>query len=218
MGSTTISYAVVALAIALICLLLGFFWGRSRVKSQVEDAVEKERISLDAREFAMREQLEEAIAEIARLRPLAEGFGRVQEGPKREQMKHERMKAEFSSRVKDAASEASGEQELARGPQKPRPTPECADQAIKRLMQSLETFNHRDESPPTGEQQHEEPKLPQQAEMAPRAPQPVLKEPILPQMQEKKPGVPPSPETRPQVIDEWQEFARSLAALTGRKQ
>ena len=71
MGSTAITYAAIALAIALVCLLGGFLWGRSNLQAGIELAVEREQASLDAREFAMRQQLEDAIAEIARLRPLA---------------------------------------------------------------------------------------------------------------------------------------------------
>src|SRR6516164_8773804 len=83
MGSTAIIYAAVAVGIALACLVAGRVWGRSNVRSQVEDAVEAARKSADAREFTIREQLDEKMAEVSRLAPLADEVGRL-----RAQLKH----------------------------------------------------------------------------------------------------------------------------------
>src|SRR3954452_16693770 len=109
MGSSAITYAVVALAVAAVCLIAGFLWGRSNVKAQVEEAVEKEHVALDAREFAMRTQLEDAIAELAKLRPQAEELGRVQKRLEREQTKYTQMKAEFNATMGIAAESADQE-------------------------------------------------------------------------------------------------------------
>jgi hypothetical protein len=139
MGSHAITYAVVALGIAAACLLAGFVWGRSNVKAQVEEAVEKEHVALDAREFAMRTQLEDAIAEIAKLRPLAEDLGRVQKRLEREQAKYAEMKAEFNVTM-GISAEASAQENSESEPQS-APTRESADEAIQKLLQSLEVLN-----------------------------------------------------------------------------
>src|SRR6185503_3352891 len=132
MGSAAIIYAVVALALALACLAGGFFWGRSNVRAQIEDAVEKEHVALDAREFAMRTQLEDAIAENVRLRPLAEELGRLQKRLEQEQAKYARMKAEFGSAF--GSVEPRMEE-----PDEPtlNEAPPSADEAIQKLLQSL---------------------------------------------------------------------------------
>ena len=138
MGSHAITYAVVALAIAAVCLIGGFVWGRSNVKAQIENAVEKEHVALDAREFAMRTQLEDAIAEIAKLRPLAEELGRVQKRLEREQAKYAQMRVEFNAAM---GSEESLAQDSANSEPPPAQTQESADEAIQKLLQSLEVFN-----------------------------------------------------------------------------
>lgn len=298
MGSHAITYAVVALAIAGACLFAGFVWGRSNVKAQVEEAVEKEHVALDAREFAMRTQLEDAIAEIAKLRPLAEDLGRLQKRLEREQAKYAQMKAEFN--VTMGISAESAAQESSDSEPQPAPTRESADEAIQKLLQSLEVLNDpnapADVGPVVGQNSGpalltpEPPKV-SAATSVPRAPVSVAQpapssqprvNTDLPKpteaaqsIAEARPaapagliqsvaGVPPSPKTaaappaapprpsiplspmpRPQNVspqpprvpvsnmpgkssgmepakpgqqlDEWQEFARQLDALTGKK-
>lgn len=287
MGSHAITYAVVALAIAAACLFAGFAWGRSNVKAQIEEAVEKEHVALDAREFAMRTQLEDAIAELARLRPQAEELGRVQKRLEREQAKYAQMRAEFNSAM-GVAPEPSADEE-------PEPVPvESADEAIHKLLQSLEAFNDPNApaaaepvvssnpapanpappkpapasavpvaapaAPPAASRPPENPRpvvAPKPADVvrpavaarpaAPGPPAPPIPAPpptprvvapaaatparIAPPQQQKPAPVPPrtpvpSPPARPatadsgksgQKVDEWQEFARQLEALTGKK-
>lgn len=277
MGSHTITYAAVALAIAVISLLVGFFWGRSDLKSKIEIALEKASVALDAREFAMRQQLDEAFAQVARLRPLAEELGAVQERLKREQSKYERMKAEFNATVQGAAAELPANESQS----ELHPT-ESADEAIQKLLQSLEAFNAPEDVasaspsgavadaivpapaapqaqkvepvvppplpaaravPPAQVPQlrtsaepvkptqpaaatHQQPPLPQQPKSAPIPPKKAI--PAHPQnvtpAEPRKPAPPPVPKAAPaapaksgQTLDEWQEFARQLEALTGKK-
>jgi hypothetical protein len=254
MGSTTITCAVVALATGLACLVAGFLWGRSNLQSRVEQAVEEGAASLDTREFTMRQQLDKAMDEVARLRPLAEELERVQERLKREQSKYQRMKAEFDATLKSEAPEEVAEGEIEH--QVPELTPESADEAIQRLLQSLETLNQPE--PPPGVDEFEpavalapEParaisESVQLAERTPAAePTPVVKpSPVVesdsvfpqrrpaPQPTESLPAMQtpvkpvvsmaqtpvPAQQAPVQGDDEWQEFARSLAALTARKQ
>jgi len=285
MGSHAIAYAVVALAVAAACLIAGFVWGRSNVKAQVENAVEKEHVALDAREFAMRTQLEDAIAEVSKLRPIAEELGRVQKRLEREQAKYVQLKAEFNSDM-GIASETSASEDS-----EPEllPGDESADEAIQKLLQSLEVFNDPNAQavaepasnpnpapaspshvvpavavpvakPPANVRPAEAPRpadVPKPAEVArvvasarpappvqpkpaPPAPPPASKtvapapvappRPAAPQPQkvasaELRPPMPNQP-SKPaaaapakagQKVDEWQEFARQLEALTGKK-
>ena len=72
MGSTAILIGAVALGTALIFLFLGYRFGRSNVKSQVEGALDMARVSADAREFALREQLDDQMVELGKFRARAE--------------------------------------------------------------------------------------------------------------------------------------------------
>ena len=264
MGSTMISYAVVALGVGLACLLAGFLWGRSNLKGKVEQAVEENHSALDAREFAMRRQVDDAMAEIARLRPLAEELGRVQDRLKLEQSKYERMKADFDATLGGAA-DGSAEQEAPLASPQLTMTPESADEAIQKLLQSLETLNLPENLP---NPVNGEPAIPAVSEPRP-AVEPVVVAPVLPvtpppppqaavparpvapppssvqrsetpraiagqpapaqpakpkpsevkaPVQREKAPVQKEKEPAGQPVDEWQEFARSLEALTGRKQ
>jgi len=301
MGSHAVIYAVAALAVALLCLLGGFQWGRTNVKAQIEDAIEKEHVALDAREFAMRQQLEDAITEIARLRPLAEELGRVQKRLEREQAKYQHMKADFDASYQPGASQALDEGTPVQPPPPPAPS---ADEAIQKLLQSLDVFNAPDadkiptaelpetlnpdlpapvqppaqptpaqsnpvkpnpvkpnpapssparpnpaqpnpaqsspaQQPVTATPPRPAPAPPQAAQSAPApqprtpAPPPIQREPVkMPQPPSPAPIPPPPPipaqaeprkpatpqSTKPgHTVDEWQEFARQLEALTGKK-
>lgn len=273
MGSHTATYAAVALAIAIVSLLAGFSWGRSDLKSKIEAALEKASVSLDAREFAMRQQLDEAFAEVSRLRPLAEELGAVQDRLKREQAKYDRMRSEFSSAVSPGIPEP---------PESQPESSESPDEAIHKLLQSLEAFNAPEgqtsttpseiaasvtpaaapsaviapprhiEAPlppppapvvqpapaaqiqsPAKPRKSAQPPMPRPASQSPQQPNPAP-----PQPQKAKPTQPhnvappvprrpaPAPPARPasalpaksgHTVDEWQEFARQLEALTGKK-
>lgn len=259
MGSHAITYAVVALAIAVSCLIAGFFWGRSNAKVQVELAIEKEHVALDAREFAMRTQLEDAIAELAKLRPLAEDPGRLKTRTEREQTTYSPVKAGFDA-SRGIATEPTTEGNSDPEPQSLR-AQESADEAIQKLLQSLEVFN--DPGAP-GNSERDNPgtadaviaesatdtmsasrqpaDIPNVVETpAPAPPKPIAVTPLPEEHKavpvetretllsdSKEPGVAArsSVRTKPapaesaksaQTIDEWQEFARQLEALTGKK-
>jgi hypothetical protein len=200
MGSHAITYAVVALAIAGICLVAGFAWGRSNVKSQVEEAVEKEQVALDAREFAMRTQLEDAVAEVVKLRPLAEELGRVQKRLEREQAKYAQMKADFNATVgisAEPSAQQSSDSEL-------QPAQiESADEAIQKLLHSLDVLN--DPNAPDDVEpllREPEPALP-----APAPPVPAMATPVS---VAKSAGIAQPP--RPAVVPRPAEAARAIAS------
>jgi len=257
MGSTAIVFSVVGTVVALVCLLVGFLWGRSNLKARVEQALEDGHGGLDFREFAIRQQLDEAVAEVARLRPLAEEYGRVQERLRREQAQYDQMKTDF-----DASLKAAGQESDSRGSdQVAAPAPVSADEAIQKLLKSLElTLNEpeeqaqapveplqaRVEPPPAIEKQaavvatpppapREEPPVPR-VQPAAAAAQPAVHraQPSAPRVQrpaataqpnpavassrKPEPKAPQKPESAAPGVDEWQEFARSLADLTRRNQ
>lgn len=187
------SYAAVALAIALVCLLAGYFWGRSNVRAQVEEAVEKEHVALDMREFTMRQQLEDAIAENARLRPLAEELGQVQKRLKREQAEYARMKGEFNAATRGGAREASAQEPIQAT--EPPPPPDSADLAIQKLLQSLEAFNEPDAKPPLVEEKENTPaSAPSVNAAVPTAVKPTPAPPPVQVAETRRPaGLPPAP-------------------------
>jgi len=184
MGSHAITYAVVALAVAVVCLIAGFSWGRSNVRAQIENAVEKEHVALDAREFAMRTQLEDAIAEVAKLRPSAEELVRVQKRLEREQSKYQQMKAEFNAAT-GISSSSEENSELEAPPVLPDAS---ADEAIQKLLQSLEAFNAPGAETPAP--------LPEPKTIAPVVP--AVPAPLVPAAAVPK----PQPPVRPALIPE----------------
>jgi hypothetical protein len=189
MGSHAITYAVVALAVAVVCLIAGFSWGRSNVRAQIENAVEKEHVALDAREFAMRTQLEDAIAELAKLRPSAEELVRVQKRLEREQSKYQQMKAEFNAAT-GISSSSEENSELDAPPVLPDAS---ADEAIQKLLQSLEAFNA-----PGAETPAPLPEPKTIAPVAPAVPAPAVPAPVVPAAAVPK----PQPPVRPALIPE----------------
>lgn len=219
MGNMAIVFAGVALVLALVCLFIGFSWGRSNLQSQVEQAVEKERVSSDTREFAMRQQLDEAIAEIARLRPLVGEYSEIQERrkPDHPQLDQRKDDPEVPSRD-DSSPEPEA---VANGSEKAAPPKQSADEAIHKLLKSLENTLQQPNpasqdtppSPPVAEYR------PGVAEGHSSAPSEGVGGHAVPQQAPSDEGKkePSAPQKMPQVEDEWQEFARSLADLTQRR-
>jgi hypothetical protein len=199
MGSHAITYAVVALAVAVVCLIAGFSWGRSNVRAQIENAVEKEHVALDAREFAMRTQLEDAIAELAKLRPSAEELVRVQKRLEREQSKYQQMKAEFNAAT-GISSSSEENSELEAPPVLPDAS---ADEAIQKLLQSLEAFNAPGAETPAPLPEPKTiapvaPAVPAPAVPAQAVPAPLVPAPVVPAAAVPK----PQPPVRPALIPE----------------
>ncbi len=138
MASSVILVGAVALGTGLICLVCGYLWGRSNVRSLIEDALDKARISADAREFSVREELDEKMLELAELRASAEEVPRLRE--QLEQLKSERTRGSVAGRVSAHANGNSTqyEQMPAEKVQPPPPPPESADKAIQNLLKSIE--------------------------------------------------------------------------------
>jgi hypothetical protein len=248
MGSTQIVLVVAAIVVAVVCFAAGFLYGRSNLKARIEQALEDGHGGLDFREFAIRQQLDEAVAEVARLRPLAEEYGRVQDRLKREQAQYDQMKTEFDATLKAGTAGASGPGESATVPQEAAPV--SADEAIQKLLKSLEqTVQEPDEQPlapiePPRAIEKQPPAVapsvaaapvvaprvepapasslpatPRVQPPAPRVPRPAASNPPKPAgLSKPEPKAPQKTETTGPAVDEWQEFARSLADLTRRNQ
>jgi hypothetical protein len=230
MGSSVILVGAVALGTGLICLICGYLWGRSNVRSQIEDALDKARVSADAREFSVREELDDKMLELAELRASAEEVSRLREQV--EQLKSERTRSSVAGR---AGAHANGnntqyEQMPVEKVQSQPPPPESADKAIQNLLKSIEERMKQTEEPPRDASEKSAPPAAKKfaVEIPPTVTQlsgkpahaelPVAK----PAPAELRAAKPAPAELRaakpaPAVKDEWQEFAASLDALRNQK-
>jgi DNA recombination protein RmuC len=147
MGISAIGFALVAVVVFLFGLWLGFRQSEAAAKARLEDAVASERRLGEARESALREQLNSGSREIAELRPKAEELTRVQEQLRNEQTKYEQMKADLDSAFKGAAADALranaqsflslAKQELGGQSEAAKLTLEAKELAIKNLIDPL---------------------------------------------------------------------------------
>lgn len=210
MGNTATLIGAIALAAGLVCLLFGYLWGRSNVKSQVEDALDQARISADAREFALRQQLDEKMIEIAQFRARTEERPRLQE--QLEQVKLEQMHGSASggAAAEERGNAARATPELSGQKQEPTPAIDSTEKTIQNFLKSIEEKLKQPEGEsPVVTQNSTKPVLARLPE----------KEPPAVTQQSPKPAPPelPAVEPLPTPKDEWQEFAASLAALTRRR-
>ena len=224
MGSSATIIAAVALATGLVCLLCGFFWGRSNVRSQVEGALDQARVSADAREYALREQLEETMLELSRSRARAEELSRSKE--QRGQLNSGQVQASTNrEKPVDPVQAAPKQPEPKQAPAPP--AIDSTEKTIQNLLKSMEEKFNQPEEPAIAPQKGTTPapaKLPDEKrkvasqKIAPppvslpaAAPRPATQQSARPAPQE----VPPAKQPQP-VKDEWQDFAASLEALTRR--
>jgi len=230
-GSTVIVFYVGATGVAVLCFVVGFLLGKSNLKSKIEQALAEAHGAFDTREFAMRQQLDEAFAEVARLRPLAEEYGRVQNRLRAEQSQYDQMKAKFDATLRGGSVEEPGKD--AASNQKTAAPAESADEAVQKLLMSLEvTMNGSDERPRTSSEppsviEKQPPVVTEQRPVARVQSKAVVQPPPAPRPQpdaiveaqpKTEPKAPKAPEPVGPAVDEWQEFARSLANLTRRNQ
>ncbi len=144
MGHTATVIGAVALACALVGLLCGYFWGRSKVRAQVEDAMDKARVSADAREFDLREQLSNKMVEVSELRARAEELPRLQE--QLAQLKSQQMRGSASggpiAREPGNAAPRTVEQK------QEAPVIESTDKTIQNYLKSMEEKLKQSEQEP----------------------------------------------------------------------
>ncbi|HMG85794.1 MAG TPA: hypothetical protein VK574_08620 [Terracidiphilus sp.] len=208
MGSTVILVGAVALGTGLVCLICGYLWGRSNVRSQIEDALDKARISADAREFSVREELDDRMLELADLRARAEELPRLREQV--EQLTSERTRGSAGGRVFAYAPEnnAPTEEKPPEKVQHQVPVPESTDKTIQNLLKSIEERMNQTNSRDTVQ----ESTTPAVTKFAVEIP------PTVTQLSSKPvPAELPAAKPAPAVKDEWQEFAASLTTLRNRQ-
>jgi hypothetical protein len=140
MGHSATLIGAVALATGLVCLLCGYLWGRANLKSQIEDAVDLVRRSADAREFDLREQLDQKMLEISRMqetsgsRARTEGRPRSQKQP--EQGELEQINASAASGAAPGESVSTRKRPAAK--QEPVPVVDATETTIQNLLKSME--------------------------------------------------------------------------------
>ena len=136
MGSSAVLFALIAVALLVLGLWVGFRLGR-----------DGERKLSAASEAGLREQFEAAKIEIAALRPKADELTRVQEQLRNEEAKYMQMKADLDSAFKAAAADALrantqsflaiAKQELGGQSHEAKLTLEAKELAIKNLLDPL---------------------------------------------------------------------------------
>jgi hypothetical protein len=140
MGHTATLIGAVALAAGLVCLLCGYLWGRSNVKSQVEDAVDLVRRSADAREFDLREQLDQKMLEISRIQEISQSRARTEGRPRsQKQPEHGELEQISASAAGSAAAGESGRtKKHSAAKQEPAPVVDATETTIQNLLKSME--------------------------------------------------------------------------------
>ncbi len=214
MGSSLIFVCAVALGTGLICLLCGYFWGRSNVRSQIEDALDKARISADAREFSVREELDEKMQELAELRGRADEVPRLRE--QLEQLQSERRRGPAGGRATSNLAGNGTQFEEKLPVKRQAPAPESTDKTVENLLKSIEErMKQTEQDPPVAIHASAPPPAPRTppvpriaVEIPPTVTQ-LSGKPLKAEVPAAKPG--------PPAKDEWQEFAASLAALRNRQ-
>jgi hypothetical protein len=138
MGSHAILIGGVGLAAALIGLLSGFTWGRSNLKAQIADALDKARASKDMREFELLEQLSSKMLEVNQLRARADELPGLQE--QLEQLKSQQVRGSAGGRSTawELGNATQARQQAPERQQKPAPAIESADKTVQNLLKSLE--------------------------------------------------------------------------------
>ena len=196
MGHTATLIGAVALATGLICLLCGYFWGRSNLRSQVEDAVDLVRRSADAREFDLREQLEQKMLELSDFRPRIEGQPRSQKQLAQNELQQ----------VNASAANGSEKNESGNTRKRPAPKQEAApplvdptETTIQNLLKSMEEkLKQPEELPQVVAQASLSPAPPKPAppSLPANKPDPVTQQNPRPAASESSPAAPRLPTQR----------------------
>jgi hypothetical protein len=214
MASSLIVGGAVALGSSLVSLISGYFWGRSNVRSQIEDALDKARVSADAREFTVREELDERLVELAQYRTLAEEVPGLRRQIQKLESERPRISAGF--RVNSLGSEDTSSQEQKSEIVDPEPPPpESADTAIEKLLKSIEErMNQPEEAPPPAAEKSAQPPAPKRfaIEIPPAVTQLTPKAQPAPAAQPSPKSVPAQPGPRPIAA---QPSQRPIAAQPG---
>jgi DNA recombination protein RmuC len=148
MGTAPILISLIAVALFLFGLWLGFRQGRVSSQRLLEQKLEGETKLAAAREMALREQLKSANEQTAELKPKAEELTRVREQLRNQEAKYAEMKADLDTAFKGAASDALrantqsflalAKQELGGQTQEAKRTLEAKELAIKNMLDPVD--------------------------------------------------------------------------------
>ena len=148
MGSASVVFSLIAVALVFLGLWIGFVQGRRSSQGLQEQKLESEKKLAETREVALAKQLEDAKVEIAALKPKAEELTRVQEQLRNEEAKYAQMKADLDSAFKGAAADALrantesfldlAKQKLGAQAQEAQQTLDAKERAIKNLLDPLD--------------------------------------------------------------------------------
>ena len=140
MGHTATLIGAVALASGLICLLCGYLWGRANLRSQVEDAVDLVRRSADAREFDLREQLDQKMLEISKMREISGSHARTEGRPRSQKRAEEGELEQINASAASGASagESGSTRKRSAAKQEPAPVVDATETTIQNLLKSME--------------------------------------------------------------------------------
>ncbi len=198
MGSHATLIGGVAVATALIGLLLGFLWGRSKLKAQIADALDKARASKEMREFELLEQLSNKMLEVNQLRARSEELPRLQEQLEQLKSQQARGSAGGGSTARDLGNATQARQQVLEQQQKPAPVIESADKTVQNLLKSLEEKLKQSEAVPEAVAQKSAPPPPPPPARPPVAPQPR----VAPQKSAPPPPPPPAtlPAAEPRIV------------------
>ncbi len=138
MGSHATFIGEVALASAFIGLLLGFLWGRSNVKTQIADALDKARASTDAREFDLMEQLSNKMLEINGLHARVEELPRLQEPPAQPKLEQVHSSVGNGASAEELGNTVRATQKLPWQKKEAARPIDSTDKTIQNLLKSME--------------------------------------------------------------------------------
>jgi DNA recombination protein RmuC len=149
--------SAVVLALLTVCVFaLGLWLGHRHGNAGIDQVLDRERLTAEARETALREQIGAAKTELAELRPKAEELAAKKQQLENEREKYAQMKADLDAAFKGAASDALrantqsfldlAKQQLGSQTQEARQTLDAKELAIKNMVDPLkEALNKLDE-------------------------------------------------------------------------
>lgn len=148
--------AVVLALLTVGVFALGLWLGHHHGKAGIDQLLDRERLTAEAREAALREQIGAAKTELAELRPKAEELAAKKQQLENEREKYAQMKADLDAAFKGAASDALrantqsfldlAKQQLGSQTQEARQTLDAKELAIKNMVDPLkEALNKLDE-------------------------------------------------------------------------
>ena len=106
MGNSAFVFALIGVAALLLGLWIGLRQGSSSAQQQLDQTIFNERKLAEVREAGLQKQLDDALAEVADLRPKVVELAALHQQLKDEEAKYAQMKADLDTTFKGAAADA----------------------------------------------------------------------------------------------------------------